>query len=1030
MALFCARSWFSLRFGVLSPRELVAEAQRHGLRTLALADINATSGALEFWQACREAGIRPILGVEFRSAGRVLFVGLAKNRDGFAQLNRLLTAHLADGKPLPEAAPLDQLPDCFIIYPKLPKGIELLEENEFLAIRPGQVNGLFDHPFSKDWQQKLAAFCPATFAGDDGWRLHKILRAIDLNTLGTKLKAEDLAQPDEVFLSEEEATAAFQLFPKLTGNAASIAENCQIELETGLKLNRQTFTGSKNGDFQLLAKLAESGLARRYGASHKKARERMLKELRVIQEMDFMAYFLITWDVVRYAQSAGFHHVGRGSGANSMVAFCLFITDVDPLELDLYFERFINPHRASPPDFDIDFSWDERDDVTDYIFKRYGREHTALLATYSTFQAGAAVREIGKVFGLPKADIDAISDALPELLGGGGEWRWSWGKRSGDELLPAKTVENAPGSPENRAEAALARLHPWARPILKYATALQDFPNYLSIHSGGILISEEPLACSTALQMMPKGFPIVQFDMYAAEDWGFHKFDILSQRGLGHIKDAVDLVKKNRGQAVDIHDIERLKNDPATRSQLRSAHCIGCFYVESPAMRGLLSKLKCEDYVHLVAASSIIRPGVAQSGMMRAYIERFHQPGGFKYLHPVFEEQLAETFGVMVYQEDVMKIVHHFAGLGLDESDVLRRMMTGKKRSSEAFSRLKQKYFDNCRSLGHPDELAAEVWRQVESFAGYSFCKAHSASFAVESFQSLYLKAHFPREFMVAVINNFGGFYSTEFYVHELRMAGADVRPPCVQNSAYLTRIEGETVWLGFVHLKGLEQKTALEIIRQREDFGPFRDLGDFARRVAATAEQMAILIRIGAMRFTGLGKCALMWEKNAALAPASTGCRNGVLFEDENKNWQLPALEEGEFDQAFDEMELLGFPLRSPFELTVLPVSEPKTKGFPRVFSKNLLENAGRTVELLGYYVARKDIRTKHGKPMHFGTWLDAEGRFFDTTHFPDGQNRSPFRGKGVYRIWGKVTLDFGFPSVEAEYVERLAYRPDGRNG
>ncbi|MGA0232620.1 MAG: hypothetical protein ACO3MB_07070, partial [Saprospiraceae bacterium] len=325
----------------------------------------------------------------------------------------------------------------------------------------------------------------------------------------------------------------------------------------------------------------------------------------------------------------------RGSGANSIVAFNLFITDVDPMDLDLYFERFINPHRSSPPDFDIDFSWDERDDVIDYIFKRYGREHTALLATYNTFKGKSIIRELGKVFGLPKADIDLIVD-------------------------------------EPHAE---EKHHHFARYIFRYGKMIEGFPNYLSIHAGGILISEESLFYHTAVQMMPKGFPISHFDMYGAEDLGFHKYDILSQRGLGHIKDAVSLVAENQGRAVDIHDVEKIKQDLEVRTQLRSGHCIGCFYIESPAMRGLLSKLRCDNYVSLVAASSIIRPGVAKSGMMREYISRFHNPDSFTYIHPVFEEHLGETYGVMVYQEDVMKIVHHFAGLELDESDVLRRIM-------------------------------------------------------------------------------------------------------------------------------------------------------------------------------------------------------------------------------------------------------------------------------------------------------------------------------------------------------------------
>lgn len=585
-------------------------------------------------------------------------------------------------------------------------------------------------------------------------------------------------------------------------------------------------------------------------------------------------------------------------------------------------------------------------------------------------------------------------------------------------------VSGADGHAARRA-AILSKAHPLAADILRFAERMIDFPNYLSIHAGGILISEKPLSEATALQLMPKGFPIVHFDMYAAEEWGFHKYDILSQRGLGHIKDAVDLVRQNRGQAVDIHEVEKIKRDAAVRAQLQSGHCIGCFYIESPAMRGLLSKLHCDNYVHLVAASSIIRPGVAQSGMMRQYIFRFHNPNAFEYLHPVFREHLGETFGVMVYQEDVMKILHHFAGLGLDEADVMRRMMTGKKRSSEAFARLQQKYFDNCAARGYPAELTREVWRQIESFAGYSFCKAHSASFAVESFQSLYLKSHYPLEFMVAVINNFGGFYNTEFYVHELRMAGGRIHAPCVNHSEYLTSITGADVYLGLIHLRGLEQKTAQAIAFQRQKYGPFRSMEEFVRRIDIQSAQLDILIRIGAFRFTGMSKSALLWEKVRVLAPAKTAAAMGLLFEDETENFNLPELTETAFDQIFDEIELLGFPLCSPFDL-LDPAEKAKPAG---ITAAELAQHTGRTVELQGYYVCRKDTRTIKGDLMQFGTWLDRNGHFFDTVHFPDALQRWPLQGRGIYRIRGKVVPDFGFLSVEVTGgMEKLPYRGDQR--
>jgi DNA-directed DNA polymerase III PolC len=972
-------TYYSLRYGTIAPDELPLIAKTVGMDAIVLTDINNTSCAYQFVEACRKHEVKPILGIEFRQDGEFLYLGIARNDEGWRELCALLTESSISGEPLPKEAP--ELEHCYIVYRKLPKGVELLRDYEYAGVRPEEVNQLYSS-YLRNYPDKLVAFAPLTFVNEDGYKAHKLLRCIDLNIVISKLDARDCAKASETPAHVDALTQAYAAYPHIIANTRVILDKCHTDMESSAMHNRRTFTGDEADDFKLLSKLATSGCARRYGGKNRKAIDRTHRELKVIREMGFCAYFLITCDIVRYAHSVGYFHVGRGSGANSIVAYNLEITDVDPLELDLYFERFINPHRSSPPDFDIDFSWNDRDDVTDYIFKRYGREHTALLATYNTFKGKSIIRELGKVLGLPKADIDAIVDE------------------------PMATDKH----------------HPFAKHIFKYGKMIERFPNYLSIHAGGILISERPLNYHTALQMMPKGFPIVHFDMYGAEDLQYHKYDVLSQRGLGHIRDAVELVKTNKGQAIDIHNVAAIKEDPNVRAKLKSGHCIGCFYIESPAMRGLLHKLRCDNYVHLVAASSIIRPGVAQSGMMREYIQRFHKPDSYTYLHPVFEEHLGETFGVMVYQEDVMKIVHHFSGLGLDESDVLRRIMTGKKKSSDTFRRLQEKYFTNCKERGYPDDLTHEVWRQIESFSGYSFCKAHSASFAAESFQSLYLKTYYPLEFMTAVINNFGGFYSTEQYVHEARMCGARIEAPCVNHSHYLTHIYGDTIYLGMIHLSNLERKIAIAIIDERLSHGDYRSLRDFVNRIDISKEQLEILIRIGAFRWTGMNKYELMWEKNAVHNPVIKHAYAGeMLFDVESENYSLPILSETDHEQAFDEVELLGFPLCNPFDLL-------QTQYRGDIMASNMSNHIGRTVRMVGYYVCRKWVTTIKGDIMNFGTLTDVHGHFFDTIHFPPSLAAYPFKGKGHYLILGKVVEDFGFPSLEVSKMEKLPWVKDGR--
>ena len=400
------------------------------------------------------------------------------------------------------------------------------------------------------------------------------------------------------------------------------------------------------------------------------------------------------------------------------MAYLLRITDVDPLELDLYFERFINLYRKNPPDFDIDFSWKDRDDIVRYLFERY--PHTAWLCTYNTFQYRATIRELGKVFGLPKSEIDLLSS----------------GKFYFDKL------------------------DQFSRLVLRYSKYIQGLPSHLSVHSGGIVISERPMTWYSATFLPPKGYPTTQFSMMEAEDVGLYKFDILSQRGLGKIHDCLEVIAYNRPEEPphDIHDVAHFKQDAKVRQLLLDGKALGCFYVESPAMRMLMAKLKVETYLELVAASSIIRPGVAQSGMMREYILRHRNPERRKEAHPILLEIMPETYGVMVYQEDVIKVAHHFAGLSLAEADVLRRGMSGKFRSREEFLRVQEQFVGNCTKKGYEEKLTLDVWRQIESFAGYAFSKGHSASYAVESYQSLYLKAHYPLEYMTATINNFGGY--------------------------------------------------------------------------------------------------------------------------------------------------------------------------------------------------------------------------------------------------------------------------------
>ncbi len=969
MYLNC-KTFYSFLYGTYTTRQLVDAAAEHGVSTLALTNINSTYDHWEFVKLCREQQVRPVLGVEIRNGDSFLYILLAKNNKGLAWINEFLSSHLLEKKRFP-VSPLAPH-DVIVVYALGTKDTPDLAANERIGIRASEIT----HIYKFECTEHYVILQPVTVQDKDHYYLHCLLRAIDNNVLLSALSKDTCCGRDETFITPSALLTVFKRYPSLVTNTYKLLDECSIEMDFHSDKTRQVYGGSKEDDFILLEKLSYAGLDRRYGKKNKVATARMKKELGIIREMGFTSYFHINYDFVRFADAQGFYHVGRGSGANSIVAYCLGITDVDPIELNLYFERFLNPERTSPPDFDIDFSWTDRDEVMDYIFKRYGKKHVTLLGSCPTFKSDSIIRQLGKVYGLPDEEIKAF-------------------QRTGKPTC-AKT-----------------------RKMLVYGEMMRGFPYNPSLHPCGILISERPIYEYMSLFMPPKGFQTALMDMFTAEDIGLNKFDVLSQRGLGHIKESLRLIKENHGKEIDIRNVEKFFNDPAIKNQIREANTIGCFYIESPAMRGLLKKLSCDDYLTLVAASSIIRPGVAQSGMMRAYIERFHDPSTVEYLHPLFEEHLSETFGVMVFQEDVIKIAHYYGGLSLGKADILRRAMSGKYRSSNKFNEVRIEFFASAIALGRDPEQVAEVWRQMVSFAGYSFNKAHSASFAVESYMSLYLKTYYPQEFMVAVINNFGGFYSRELYFLELLKCGGRINAPCVNRSDHYTNIHGHKVFIGFIHVKGLQDKLIEKFLDDRKANGEYINLTDFIERTGVCLEQLNTLIRIGALRFTGKSKKTLLWEANFLQKKAVVEAPGvqALFKEDLSFGFELPVLEDDPTDDLYDQMEIMGFTITNPFAM----VDDDPLKYVP---SREMHQHTARQISMLAYFIARKHVVTKNDDMMFFGTFVDSELNWIDTVHFPESAKRHPLHSSGFYRIKGKVAEDFGVYSLEVSYMEKIGYK------
>jgi len=982
--LINVHSAYSLRYGTIPIKRLVNLLIEEGHDTAVLTDINNTSGTLDFIQECQAKNFNGLAGIEFRNGDELLFIGIAKNNAGFRELNEFLSEYNQSGAEKPKIAPAWS--NVLVIYPLGARNERQLREFEYIGVKVRQLTKLYAQ--TKSFLDRVVMWQPITFAAESDFELHRQLRAVDHNLLLSQLSEAQTAGPKEAIYSADQLISAYKAYPGIIFNTQKLLAQCRFEFDFSTSKNKKIYTanGSVYDDKLLLEKLVMKGCEERYGRNHTEAISRVRKELEIIDRLGFSAYYLIAWDTVRYSMSQNYLHVGRGSGANSIAAYCLQITNVCPIELDLYFERFLNPKRKSPPDFDIDFSWRDRDDVIDYLFKRWGSKHTARLGAMSTFGDRSIIRELGKVHGLPKSEIDQMV--------------------------------HYPQEASNK--------NSIAQKILHTVSLLDSFPNLRSIHAGGILISEEPISQYCAVDLPPTGFLTTQFDMHTAEAIGQDKIDILSQAGLGSIREAVDIIRYNRNEVVDISRTNEIKTDPKVNAQASKGETVGCFYTESPASRAVLKKLRCDNYLTMVAASSIIRPGVGTSGMMKAYIHRYRNPNDFEYLHPILEEQLKETFGVMIYQEDVLKIGHHYGGLDLAKSDVLRRLMSGKTRGQkELLGQISADFFGYAARNGRKVEVTAEIWRQMESFAGYSFSKAHSASFALESYQAIMLKTYYPLEFMTAVVNNEGGFYRTWLYLVEASRYGGQIQLPCINKSEAQAKIYGKEIYIGLSQIKALEVAVIARIIRIRQSGGIYQSLEDLVERTELSLKQLIILIRSGALTFTGKSKKQLLWLANLVMAKRDAGPKQQSgstrLFQPVAKEISIPCFPVHRDEDYFDEIEFLEFPVSStPFDMLKTEYQGP--------LATDLCQAVGQELRILGRYVTHKRLTTRKGEPMAFGTFLDRGNNFFDTVNFPNTMKEFPFAGEGVYLILGEVTVEFDYPAITVKKMAKLPIRPDPR--
>lgn len=956
-------SYYSFYNSTLSIEEIFSFAKEKNFKFLSLTDENLSVAPI-FYKKCLEEKIKPIIGFCFDCK----FYTIAKNYEGLKSLYRISTK-LSLKKDLFSALKEEkESPLWFFVSSK-----EYL--NEILKIFKREDIWLEIDPKNKDYEI-LKYNLPFVYGKavklkeSSEEKILKVLWAIKNLTNTGKIEKYSNFQNLDFFQVEEEFEKLF--YKKID----------EINIEIPLnKLNLPFYPFLKEEEkFPFLFEILKKKFEEKYKKDDLKAKLRLEYELKTVKEMGFLDYFLIVWDIVERAKREGIHTLGRGSAASSIISFLLDITPVDPIKEDLYFERFLNPYRKSPPDIDLDFGTSKRDEILNYIYKTYGEENVAMISTSVKYSLRGALRDLAKAKGLSEEEIIKITKFLPyEDL----DLNTLIKKYPECKILPFKS--------------------PNFKEIYNSSLKITHFPKGFGIHCGGIVISPEPLTCFLALTPSANGRVITQPDMYGIDELGLLKLDILGNRSLDVLPFVLSKIDE------PLPELDKILKDEKTKKLIREGETIGCFYIESPAMRQLLKKLKVEDFQSMVIATSIIRPGVAESGMMQAYIRRHLGKEKPVFVLPELEEILKKTYGVMVYQEDVIKVANKIASLSLSEADAFRKAMSGKSRSKEEMEKALNLFIEKALEKGCPKDAVKEMARQISSFAGYAFCKAHSAAFSTLSFKMAYLKSYYPEIFLSSVLNFGGGFYPPIVYIREAKRLGIEVLPPLINEAEIDYKVEKNKIIVGFKAVKNLSKKTQEKILKERS-FKKFNSFLDFYSRVMPEKNEVESLIKTGSFDFFGYKRKELFWLLNFGIK----GNALGFVSKEMEKEIlsRIPDIEETREEKAFMEWECLGFPL------TAHPV-EFVRNGL-KVFAKDLKNYIGKKISIPALILFSKKIWVEKQKGWMKFLTLEDETDFFEGVIFPKNYEKYVIFTKkvGPHIFEGVVKDDSGCLSFEIEKV------------
>ncbi len=977
--------------GASTIRKLVERARELGLEALALTDHDSVSGAVEFHKRAREAGLKPIQGAEVTMEDGGHLVLLAQGPEGYAHLCRLLTrAHLENerGRPrlkyryLRGAEGLICLTGCRrgpitreIIRGQFSRArewaVRLLRifgpENLYLELEGNRLPGgarlnRYLMELAEELSLEVVAASNVHYARKEDFWIHDLLTCVRTLTRLEDVHPERRLNAENYLKSPREMS---EIFPRRAlENTLRVADRCRPALVLGERMYPDFPLPPGTTADAYLRQLVYRGAEERYGEVTAEIARRLDHELDIIRRLGYAGYFLLVWDVCNYARRRGIRYAGRGSAADSAVAYCLHITEVDAVGRGLLFERFMSLERAERPDIDVDFDARYRDDVANYVYEKYGRERVAAVCTYNTFRVRSALRDLGKAMGFSSAELDFLAKRVPYYC-------------SRDIEAAVREV------PELRDSGAPFGRY---RRLFEAVKAVVGLPRHLGTHLGGLVICREPLTNVTPLQRSAKGVVICQFDKEYVEDLGMVKLDLLSLKTLSVVEDAAKATR------LDYETIPL--DDEDTYRMINRGETVGVFQLESPAQRALQARLGARTLEDIVASVALIRPGPIKGNMVEPFIARRKGEEPITYLHPKLKPILEKTYGVVLFQEQVIEIATAIAGFSPGEADRLRRVMTH-ARSHADMAEIGEVFVAKARRRGVSREVAETIFSYITGYASYGFCEAHAAAFGTTAYKTAYLVKHCPAEFYAAMLSHQPmGYYPPNTICNEARRRGIAILPPDVNESGEDFLVQRGAIRVSLKQVKGMRGDTLRKIMEERER-APFGSLGDFCRRVRPNREVAENLVLCGAFDSLHPNRREALWR----LGDVSFGPEGGLFVMEEAEEWYTALEDFSEWEKALLEYEILGLNVKRHFMSYLRPYLAEEgfmdslgIKGLP----------AGRPVRIAGMVIRPHRPPTRSGKVIVFLSLEDEYG-LVDITVFND-----------VYEKYGVVIFQDPVPPLE----------------